>query len=193
MVANSRRVFGGTRPDVLVRGLLQWFVRRIQWTALALICLSVWNVGYCRAQLVNAALWSANSGSTITAVARSGNTIYIGGNFSGVGVTSGGGVPFNTTSGAPVEPFPRVAGWVIVAIADGEGGEYIGGRFTSVGGVRRKNLAHVLADGAVEDWGPEPDGDVYAIALDKGCVYIGGLFQHVGAQRRSYLARITVS
>jgi hypothetical protein len=75
---------------------------------------------------------------------------YIGGNFTAVGPRTGTGVPIDTTSAQPLTTFPQVNGTVNAVIADGNGGWYIGGTFTSVGGVTRNNIAHISSDYTVD-------------------------------------------
>ena len=58
----------------------------------------------------------------------------------------------------------RVNGVVECSAADGAGGRYIGGSFTSVGGVARTNLAHIraaLASAAAIDLVANLDGEGY--------------------------------
>src|SRR5690348_8250157 len=60
---------------------------------------------------------------------RSGSTLYLGGGFTRIGPASGGGVPLDSTSGASLAGFPKVAGNVQAVIPDGAGGWFIGGEF----------------------------------------------------------------
>jgi type IX secretion system substrate protein len=140
------------------------------------------------AQVVDQNLWGVNG--AVTAIALSGNTLYVGGAFSQVGPNSGGGVPLNLGRGAPVAGFPKVTGYVFAAVSDGAGGWFIGGDFTSVGGVARSHLAHILADGQVGAWAPDPDGRVHALALARGTLYVGGVFNAIAGQARSKAAAV---
>ena len=124
-----------------------------------------------------------------------GNTLYIGGNFLWVGPSTGRFVAFDSVSAARDESWPTVYGdYVVASASDGNGGWYIGGKFKSVRGVPRMNLAHILADGSVGPWNPGADGgefgDVRAIALSGSTVYVGGNFFSAGGQVRNYLAAI---
>ncbi len=77
------------------------------------------------------------------------------------------------------------------AIAVADGFIYVGGRFQSVNGEARANLAKLSADGElVPDWSPALDGPtdtVHAIAAGPDAVYVGGDFT---AQDLWGLARI---
>src|SRR6185503_17423578 len=99
------------------------------------------------AQPPPAALWLANG--TVQATALVGDTLYIGGNFSYVGPRNGGAGLLDATTGDPVAVWPAVNGDVYCTIPDGSGGWYIGGIFTTVGGLPRDNIAHVLPNGSV--------------------------------------------
>jgi hypothetical protein len=60
------------------------------------------------AQTVRQDLWSTDG--LVSCAARSGNLLYIGGDFSYVGPGTGSGVPLYGTTGAPLGPFPKVLG-----------------------------------------------------------------------------------
>jgi hypothetical protein len=133
-------------------------------------------------------LWGTDG--PVDAIAVAGNTIYIGGSFSLVGPSTGGGVALDAESATPAGPFPKIAGTVSAVVADGMGGWFVGGTFTGVGGLNRRNLAHILAGGCVADWHPDPDNGVAALALDGQTLYIGGTFSGVGGAPRSCAAAI---
>lgn len=155
---------------------------------LALAAGALLGAGAAHAQAAREDLPIANG--TVNAVAVSGTTLYLGGNFSAIGPTSGTGVPIDGASGTAVSGYPRVNGLINAVVSDGAGGWFIGGQFTTVGGVARANLAHVLADNSVAAWNPGASGQVLALALDGGTLYAGGSFSAVGGQSRSNLAAI---
>lgn len=124
------------------------------------------------------------------AIARTGNTLYIGGTFSSVGPCTGGGVPLSRASSDLPGNFPKVAGTVLAVIADGSGGWFIGGRFSAVGTLPRLNLAHVLRDGTVSNLAPQPNGAVSCLALGGGALFVGGEFTSIAGQPRAYLAAV---
>jgi len=64
---------------------------------------------------------------TINAFLLSGNTLYVGGEFTRVGPRTGSGVPLATASATPETGFPAVEGSVYAAVPDGAGGWFIGG------------------------------------------------------------------
>src|SRR5213078_436787 len=126
--------------------------------------------------------WSTNG--VVNALAISGNTLYVGGEFTHVGPVTGPGVPIDAATGLPVAGFPAVDGCIYAAVSDGAGGWFVGGSFQAIGGAPRSNLAHVLSDMSVAPWNPQPNTTVLAIALSGSTVYFGGSFSDVGGVTR---------
>ena len=60
------------------------------------------------------------------------DTLYVGGDFSQVGPHTGPFGVVSTQTGAPAAGLPKVSGVVKSVAADGAGGWYVGGKFTSV-------------------------------------------------------------
>lgn len=119
-------------------------------------------------------------------VVEAAGTIYIGGNFSRVGLASGGAAALEASGALLV--LPEVAGEVLAVASDGLGGWYLGGVFTHVGGVPRSNVAHVQADQVVSSWDPNANGAVLALAVIGTTVYAGGQFSSIGGQARNRIA-----
>src|SRR5205823_3915915 len=92
--------------------------------------------------------------AAVHALATSGNTVYVGGEFSYVGPRSDGPLVRLDADGHADPSFPQVAGdpWQPATVraieSDGAGGWFVGGRFSTVGGVALRNLAHIRADGS---------------------------------------------
>lgn len=143
------------------------------------------------AQWTQDQLWGTDG--TVTAIVRSGSTLYVGGAFNTAGPVSGGGVPVARSTGNPLLPFSRVAGVVRTVVPDGSGGWFIGGSFVSVGGQLRANLARILANGQVADWAPDPDGDVLVLTLNGPHLFVGGSFSRIAGQTRRHLAELDVT
>lgn len=141
--------------------------------------------------MIDPGLWTTNG--QVTASLLSGQTLYVGGTFSYVGPNTGGFVATDSATGAPLAGWPRVNGTVYAAAADSAGGWFIGGSFKSISGVYRTNLAHLRADGSVDDWDPAADGTVYAIGVNGRTVYVGGSFGIVGGSVRPNIAALDAS
>lgn len=92
--------------------------------------------------------------------------------------------------------FPDVDGVVHAIVDDGEGGWYIGGQFSRVGGLPRQNLARIDKAGQVTDWQGSVSGAgnvVYALSRFSTTLVVGGDFAFVegatgGAARASLAA-----
>lgn len=145
-----------------------------------------------RTQVVDSTLWGLSPGDRVLAIAPASDTIYIGGSFLYVGPPTGGGVPLDRATAKPVTPYPRIVGRVEAVVADGEGGWFVGGTFTHVGSRPRRNLAHILTDGSVSDWAPEPNLGVWALALRGRTLYVGGDFDSLGGQPRLRLGAVDI-
>lgn len=159
------------------------------WILLAASLACVTTASSALAQIVNPDLWSTDG--NVHAIATSGNTVYIGGQFSHVRTHTGSFARLATT-GELREPNSLTVegGSVLCSAPDGAGGVFIGGEFTSVGGQGRSRLAHILADGSLATWNPGADGSVRALAVSAGIVYAGGEFFRVNGQNRRFFAAI---
>lgn len=130
-------------------------------------------------------------GARVFAIARSENTIYVGGNFASVGPATGGGVLIDPRTATCAPGFPKVAGKVNAAVPDGRGGWYIAGLFTSVGGHARGNVARISATGKVESWRADANDEVHALALQGDLLYVGGKFTSIGNAERLHIAALS--
>src|SRR4051794_10886299 len=134
----------------------------------------------------------ATKGGQVHAIAVDGNTLYVGGDFTRAGRYFGPLIRVSASTGQGDTTMPIIGGeWpeVHAVVSDGAGGWYIGGLFTRVGNVARRNLAHVLASGSVDQtFAPEPDGPVDALALNGHALFAGGSFKAIGGKLRLVLA-----
>jgi hypothetical protein len=130
----------------------------------------------------------------VKAVAVSGKIAYLGGNFGRIAPYTGGSARLDASSAAAKAPWPQVAGTVNAVQSDQSGGWYLGGSFSSVGGVPRQNVAHVRADGTLdENWNASTNGVVRAIAVRQAGifgsnVFVGGSFTSADGTARDNLA-----
>jgi RHS repeat-associated protein len=141
----------------------------------------------------------------VNAIKTLDKTVYVGGDFSAVGPRTGSFASLKASSDASYEPsIPEVAGTAgtpaggavpVRAIAsDGSGGWYIGGEFKYIGDRPWPRLAHIKADGTLDqNWRPEPNGDVWALTVSGTSLYVGGQFTVIGGENRSAIAKLTAS
>jgi hypothetical protein len=140
--------------------------------------------------------WVPNAG--VNAVAISNNTIYLGGYFTQVGPPTGSFLGFDTATGAAIQPYPGVVGFVRAIASDGAGGWYVGGEFTSVQGQARDGLAQIDANGHLTSFGSNftmtgtnvYPAEIDAIVVSGSTVYLGGYFRSVDGQSRSSIAAL---
>jgi hypothetical protein len=133
--------------------------------------------------------WTANG--TVHALARAGQTVYLGGEFSWVGPQRGSLARTDAATGER-KPAPRFSGGGVNVIEpDGAGGAFVGGAFTHVDGVERGPLVHLLASGSLDAaWQPGVRGEVKALARAGSVLYVGGRFDRIGARSRESLGAV---
>ncbi|HPP04467.1 MAG TPA: delta-60 repeat domain-containing protein, partial [Spirochaetota bacterium] len=123
--------------------------------------------------------------------------LYIGGNFTKVGMPTGYGVIINSENGEPLvdlKNMPRVNKAINTVISDGNGGWYIGGSFTKVGNTIRTYIARINSDGTLNDFNIECEGTyINTLLLSGTTLYVGGNFSKIGGQTRQNFAAIDTS
>jgi len=156
--------------------------------AIVLAALSV-SVALAQSSTPREETWVTNG--AVRSIVRTPDTVYIGGDFTYVGPSTGGGVPLDTATGALIYTFPKVDGTVHACVPDGSGGWFIGGYFDKVGNVARNSIAHILANGSVDlTWNPNASNSIFALAVSGSTVYAGGWFTSIGGQTRNHIAAI---
>jgi len=143
------------------------------------------------AQTVRDDLWVTNG--RVTSIVENNGLLYVGGNFTYAGPNTGHGAILDTATGTPFPYFPYINGNVNAVIPDESGGWFIGGEFTSVGGLARSRLAHINASGIVSNWNPNANNTVLTLHLSGTTIYAGGKFSSVDGQTRNSIAAIDAS
>lgn len=112
---------------------------------------------------------------------------------------TGHGVILDETTGLPLPTAQVTGGSVYCVIKDGSGGWVIGGDFTTVGGVARNGLAHLLSDGSLDaGWVANVSGGmsrVYAMAkvLYASEIFVGGNFTAINGTARNNIAKLNLT
>ncbi|MEZ5290799.1 MAG: hypothetical protein R2745_06930 [Vicinamibacterales bacterium] len=129
------------------------------------------------------------------AMAVSGTTVYMASRGDLIPRTKAlGGFGVFGAAEAVADPVPATNGAVAAIIADGAGGWYIGGTFTTVGGVPRAGLARVRADGSVDStFVCNVAGSVNALALNGANLIVGGVFTTLNLVPRASLGVISAT
>lgn len=137
----------------------------------------------------------------VNAIAKdSDGRAYLGGNFTSIGPRVGKGAAMTATDASPDPDFPDVSGGAPSQInavePDGDGGWYIGGNFTTVDGVARTRLAHILSSGELDPgFNVAADNQVWALKYDAAAdrLYVGGQFTNLDGTPRARLGRVSTS
>ena len=130
-----------------------------------------------------------------------GSTLYIVGNFTGVNSTTRNGIAaVDATTGSLLSWYPTGGlagtGFVANSIIKFGANLYIGGTFTSIGGVTRTGLAAVDTSGTViTEFNPvlSTSAAVKTITTDGTNIYFGGTFTTVAATTRNNVAAVDTS
>jgi hypothetical protein len=120
-------------------------------------------------------------GSTVSAMALRGSTLWIGGTFTAVGGQPRANLAAVSATGA-VLPFRADTDKPVETIAATSARLYIGGTFTTVAGVARADLAAVdPTTGAALAWNPSFGGEVKSVVVAGPRLYAGGFGMRLGA------------
>ena len=132
------------------------------------------------------------TGEVLGSTVGADGTTYMVGSFRGIGAASTNLAALNSTSGVVNRSFATTNGRLYAIVDDGNGGLFVGGQFTTAGGLARTHLAHVLPDGSVDAaWQANlgSNDTVFALSRDDTVLYVGGSINSVnGTSRRNLLA-----
>lgn len=119
------------------------------------------------------------------------NTVFIGGTFDAVGPFQPFGARVDVSGGQEIPlSCGRFLGEVFAAVADENGGWFVGGSFTHIGDSARQHLAHIDNTGQLTAWNPGADDDVTVLELYNGVLYASGQFDVLGGAPRNRIGAI---
>ena len=156
------------------------------------ILITVNAIAVLKAQTYQAKNWWEVSGEIQSIVEDSINQkVYIGGGFNYIFKQQEPyGSQIDLSTGIPDFHFANPVNYLYDVIADGQGGWFVAGPFSSIGGVAISYLAQIDSTGNVTSWNPNPNAVVYDIELVGDNVIAGGNFYTIGGQTRPKLAAI---
>lgn len=140
------------------------------------------------AQTLQAHWWVPNQPVNAVVKDDAHNTVILGGEFNWLCPPKPFGMVTNAGTGAPEPGMQYPDGEVYGSVPDGNGGWFICGSFTHIGGQPRKYLARINANGSLHPWNPAPNEAVNAIERSGSYLIAGGLFSQIGGAARSNIA-----
>lgn len=140
----------------------------------------------------------------VYALTVGGGLVYAGGNFltmsgqqrHGVAAIGTDGILSAWNPDVAVDPppiMPVIGTRTVYALTRVADTIYVGGRFLSVGGQPRANLAAVGTDGTLLPGNLDTDGAVYALSARGDMAYVGGDFTKIGGQAHRAVAAVDKS
>ncbi|MET0225842.1 MAG: cadherin-like domain-containing protein [Dokdonella sp.] len=145
--------------------------------------------------------WNPAANGSVRALALAADgSIYVGGDFSTIGGQSRNHVARLAAggSGAADSAWNPNANASVAALANAaDGGIYVGGDFSQIGGAARNRIAKLAASAAGSadaGFNPSADGTVAAIAVAAdGTVFAGGSFANIGGRARAFVAKLAAA
>jgi Domain of unknown function (DUF5122) beta-propeller len=136
--------------------------------------------------------WNPAIHNEVTSMAISGDSIYVGGKFNGLGGIERNNLLSINADGTLSDWNPKPNGAVNSVIED-NGTVYVGGVFTQIGLDARKRIAAIDLNGEATAWNPvipDVNASVNTLFKDNNTLYIGGGFTSINGQNRNNIAAI---
>jgi len=137
--------------------------------------------------------WNPAPNNTVSALAVSGSTVYLGGSFTQVkGVTRNRAAAVNAVTAALVTGWDPAPNNTVNVIVIAGSTVYLGGSFTQVKSTTRNYAAAVDTTTAalITGWDPAPNGQIFSVVVSGSTVYLGGSFSSVKATTRNNAAAV---
>ncbi|MDW8255126.1 MAG: hypothetical protein RMM58_14715, partial [Chloroflexota bacterium] len=124
--------------------------------------------------------WNPNADSSVSALAVSGSTVYVGGDFTQIGGQPRNYLAALDAATGTLLPWNPNANWTVRALAVSGSTVYVGGDFTQIGGQPRNRLAAFsTTTGDLLPWNPNANGTVLAITVSSTALDVGGVFTRI--------------
>lgn len=124
----------------------------------------------------------------VTVLTVSGNTVYVGGDYSSVNGQYRTCLSAISTTGQLLnwdpEPYSEVYQCTIKSISVNDGIVYVGGWFLKMGDEPRQRVAAINVDGSLNDWSPSSDEQIHDFKFTQDTIYMAGGFEHVNDELR---------
>lgn len=135
--------------------------------------------------------WNPNANGTVNTISTSGNSIYIGGDFTSVnGQTRNRIAELDITTGNVTSWDPNADNSVLSLFISGNS-IYAGGSFSTIGGQSRNRIAALdNTNGAATAWNPNANNTVRTILVYNNTIFTGGDFTTIGGQSRNRIAAL---
>ena len=137
---------------------------------------------------------SISAGNVVNTLTTHGDSIFVGGNFSRLGLKTDYLSSINEGGTGSDQSMPNTNGQIKCIIPDGSGGWYVGGYFTQIGALNKSYVAHVKSDKTVDaSFTATCNSAVFALVKDGAKLYLGGAFTSVNSTPRNYLAEVNAN
>jgi hypothetical protein len=120
-------------------------LRKSQLLLLMVPLLSALSITFLHAQQIQSNPWVPNG--PVNTIARQGDIMYVGGQFTEVGRTIAKGAVLNAATGQPRLNDELFTGNVYHSVTDGQGGFFLSGDFAATSGTNRRFVLHQLSNG----------------------------------------------
>ncbi|MCB0120147.1 MAG: hypothetical protein KDD72_14035, partial [Anaerolineales bacterium] len=139
--------------------------------------------------------WNPDANGGVNDLAVSGNTVYVGGNFTSIGGQARNYIAaldatINTNNAMAWNPD---ANGTVASLAVSGNTVYVGGLFTTIGGQARNRIAALDATIDTNNataWNPDASNAVNDLEVSGNMVYASGLFTTIGGQGRNRIAAL---
>ncbi len=147
---------------------------------------------------VDSAFSAGSSNAAVRIIALSNTSLFVGGSFASFGLIRNGIARIFNSTGILDEAWNPNAmldadySGSIYSIALSGSDVYVGGDFSTIGGLARRNMAKLNNTNGNADvtWDPSASNSVHSIAISGSDIYTGGDFTTIGGQTRNRIAKL---